>query len=105
MKSRFSERIVKGGLPVSNGRDIRANLLRLPEGSGLGEQPTSSRLVKSLKSFTLKPPPLGLFASFLRSNLRLPLDHPFTMVLSTGAAHTLAMNDHGNGNVAETRLY
>ena len=27
------------------------------------------------------------------------------MVLSTGAAGTLAMNDDGNGNVAETLLY
>ena len=80
------------------------NLVGLPEGFGLGEEPTDSRLFKSLKPFTLKPPSLGLFAPFLRSNLRLPLDHPFTMVLSFGAAHTLTMNNDGNGNVAEPRL-
>ncbi len=70
----------------------------------MGEEPTDPRLLKSLKPFTLKPPSLGLFAPFLRSNLGLPLDHPFTMVFSTGAAHTLPMNDDGNGNVAEPRL-
>jgi hypothetical protein len=53
-----------------------ANLLGLSEGLGLGEEPTDSRLLKALKPFTLKPPSLGLFAPFLRSNLRLPLDHP-----------------------------
>ena len=46
-----------------------------PEGFGLGKDPTDSRLLKSLKPFTLKPPSLGLFAPFLRSNLRLPVDH------------------------------
>jgi hypothetical protein len=104
LKSRFSERIVKRGLPVSNSGHIRANLLRFPECSGLGEQPTDARLLKSLESFTLNPPPLGLFASFLRSNLLLPFDHPFTMVRSTGTADTLAVNDDCNGNVSEPRL-
>ena len=55
---------------------------RLPEGLGLREEPTNSRLLKSLKSFTFKPTPLCLLASFLLGNLRFPLDHPFTMVLA-----------------------
>ena len=85
-----------------NGRDVRTNLLRLPDGRCLSEQPADARLFKSLETFALKPEPLRLFAPFLRIDLCLPLDHPFTMVLSTGAAHTLAVNNDGNGNVGES---
>src|SRR5262249_50436178 len=62
-------------------------------------------LFKSLESFPLKSALLRLLAASLRSNLRFSLDHPFTMVLSTGTAHTLAVNDDGNGNVSEAAFY
>ena len=67
MKSRCTEGIIERGLALSNGRDVGANLVGLPEGFGLGEEPTVWRPLKSLKPFTLKPPSLGLFAPFLRS--------------------------------------
>ena len=72
---------------------------RLPQGLGLGKQPTNSRLLKSLESFALKPTPLCLFASFLFGDLCFPLDHPFTMVLSAGTAYSLAMNHDRNRDV------
>lgn len=71
-------------------RDTRQTDIKvLCKGPCLGEEPTDARLFESLESFPLKPAPLRLHAPFLRSNLRLRLDHPFAMVLSTGTAHTL----------------
>lgn len=40
LKSRCTEGFVERGLTRSNGRDVPANLLRLPEGPGVGEEPT-----------------------------------------------------------------
>jgi hypothetical protein len=76
LKSRFTERVVERGLPISDRRNIRANLLRLPRGLGPRKQPPNSRLLQPLKSLTFKATPLCLLASFLFDNFRFPLDHP-----------------------------
>jgi hypothetical protein len=91
-------------LQIPNGRDIRPNLLRIREGPGLGKQPSNSRILKPLESFALKPTARRLFAPFLFSQLRFPLDHPFAMMLSAGPADSLSVNDDGNGYVGEPRL-
>ena len=65
---------------------------------------TNSRLLQPLKSLTFKATPLCLLASFLFDNFGFPLDHPFTMVLGAGTAHSLTVNYDRNRNVSEPSL-
>ena len=72
--------------------------------SAAGTRFEYSRILKPLESFALKPTARRLFAPFLFSQLRFPLDHPFAMMLSAGPADSLSVNDDGNGYVGEPRL-
>jgi len=58
LEIRFTERVVEGGLSISDRGNRRANLLRLPQGLGLRKQPTNSRLLQPLKALTFKVTPL-----------------------------------------------
>ena len=71
-------------MALPNCCDVRAHLLRLPEDLAWARS-LPTRLFNSLESFPLKSAAFRLLAPFLRSNLRLSLNHPFTMVLSTGS--------------------
>jgi len=104
LKSRFTERVVERGLPISDRGNIRANLLRLPQGLGLRKQPPNSRLLQALKSLTFKATPLCLLASFLFDKFRFPLDHPFTIVLGARTAHSLTVNHDRNRDIRELSL-